>query len=62
MDFEELLFQAKMGDEKATEQVLEMYQPLLVKNALVSGIFDEDLYQELMLETLKCIRNFRKLE
>jgi hypothetical protein len=36
MDFEELLFQAKMGDEKATEQVLEMY-PLLVKNALVSG-------------------------
>ena len=62
MDFEELLFQAKMGDEKATEQVLEMYQPLLVKNALVNGIFDEDLYQELMLETLKCIKNFRKME
>lgn len=62
MDFEELLFQAKMGDEKATEQVLEMYQPLLVKNALVNGMFDEDLYQELTLETLKCIRNFRKLE
>ena len=59
---EELLFQAKMGDEKAVEQVLEMYQPLLVKNALVNGVFDEDLYQELMLETLKCIRNFRKLE
>ena len=57
-----LLFQAKMGDEKAVEQVLEMYQPLLVKNALVNGVFDEDLYQELMLETLKCIRNFRKLE
>ncbi len=42
MNFEELLFQAKMGDEKATEQVLKMYQPLLVKNALVNGAFDED--------------------
>lgn len=62
MNFEELLFQAKMADEKAIEQVLKMYQPLLVKNALVNGVFDEDLYQELMLETLKCIRNFRKLE
>ena len=62
MNFEELLFQAKMGDEKAVEQVLEMYQPLLVKNALVNGAFDEDLYQELLLETLKCINNFRKLE
>ena len=31
MIFEGLLFQAKMGDEKAVEQVLEMYQPLLVK-------------------------------
>ena len=51
-----------MGDEKATGQVLEMYQPLLVKNALVNGVFDKDLYQELMLETLKCIRNFRKME
>ena len=62
MNFEELLFQAKMGDEKSTEKVLKMYQPLLVKNALVNGIFDEDLYQELLLETLKCINNFRKLE
>ena len=62
MNFEELLFQAKMGDEKATEQVLKIYQPLLVKNALVNGVFDEDLYQELLLETLKCINNFRKLE
>lgn len=62
MDFEELLFQAKTGDEKATEQILEIYRPLLIKNALVNGIFDEDLYQELILETLKCIRYFKKLE
>ncbi|MCB6415688.1 helix-turn-helix domain-containing protein [Faecalimonas umbilicata] len=62
MDFEEILFRAKMDDEEAKEQIVEMYRPLLIKNALVNGIFDEDLYQELILETMKCIRGFKKLE
>lgn len=62
MDFEEILFRAKMDDKQAIEQILEMYRPLLIKNALVNGVFDEDLYQELMIELLKCIRYFKKLE
>lgn len=62
MDFEEVLFRAKMNDRQAMEQLIEMYRPLLIKNALVNGIFDEDLYQELILETIKCIRGFKKLE
>ena len=62
MEFEELLFRAKMNDKQAIEQIVEMYRPLLIKNALVNGIFDEDLYQELTLELLKCIRYFKKLE
>ena len=62
MEFEEILYRAKMDDKQAVEQILEMYRPLLVKSALVKGVFDEDLYQELMIETLKCIRYFRKLE
>lgn len=62
MEFEEVLFQAKMNDKQAIEQIVEMYRPLLIKNALVNGIFDEDLYQELTLELLKCIRYFKKLE
>lgn len=62
MDFEEILFKAKRGDKSSIEQILEMYRPLLIKNALVYGVFDEDLYQELMLETIKCIQYFRKLE
>lgn len=62
MDFEELLFRAKMGEEEAKEQMVEMYRPLLIKNALVNGIFDEDLYQELTLELLKCIRYFKKMK
>jgi hypothetical protein len=56
MEFEEILFRAKMNDKQAIEQIVEMYRPLLIKNALVNGIFDEDLYQELTLELLKCIR------
>ena len=51
-----------MGDTQAMEQIVEMYRPLLVKNALVNGVFDEDLYQELMIELLKCIRYFKKLD
>ncbi|RRK34067.1 helix-turn-helix domain-containing protein [Schaedlerella arabinosiphila] len=62
MEFEEILFRAKQGEKVAIKQILEMIRPMLVRNALVEGVFDEDLYQELILETLKCIRYFRKLE
>lgn len=62
MDFEEILFRAKMDDKQAIEQILEMYRPLLIKNALVNGVFDEDLYQELMIELMKCIKYFTQLK
>lgn len=62
MEFEELLFRARMDDKQAVEQIVEMYRPLMLKNALVAGVFDEELYHELIIETLKCIRYFRKLE
>lgn len=62
MNFEEVLFRAKMGDKEATSQILEMFRPLLIKNSLINGRFDEDLYQELRIEVLKCIRKYRELE
>ena len=62
MDFEEILFREKMDDKQAIEQILEMYRPLLIKNALVNGVFDEDLYQELMIELMKCIKYFTQLK
>lgn len=62
MKFEELLFRAKMNDKQAIEQITEIYQPLIIKNSLVNGVFDEDLYQELMVELLKCIRTFQVRE
>lgn len=46
MNFKELLVQAKNGKEAAVF-ILEMYKPLLIKNSIINGRFDEDLYQEL---------------
>lgn len=58
-DFKELLLQAQTGVDSAVVRLLELYKPLLVKNAIICGRFDEDLYQELCIIFLKCIRNFR---
>lgn len=60
MEFEELLFRAKVKDKQAVKMLIEIYHPLLVKSALVEGVFDEELYQELLMELLRCIRYFRK--
>ena len=62
MSFDELLYRAKAGDMEAKTEIFAMYRPLLIKNALVNGRFDEDLYQELAVELMKCIRYFRHVE
>lgn len=62
MTFEELLYRAKQGDKSAIEQIIELYRPLLIKHSLLCGKFDEDLYQELVVELLKCIRYYRELQ
>ena len=62
MNFEEVLFRANMGDHVATERILEMFRPLLIKNSLINGRFDEDLYQELRIEVLRCIKKYKELE
>ena len=58
MNFKELMLLAK-ENEKAAGEILIMYRPLLLKESIVDGIFDEDLYQELCLTLLSCIRMFR---
>ena len=62
MSFDELLFRAKAGDMDAKAEIFAMHKPLLIKNALMNGRFDEDLYQELAVELMKCIRYFREVE
>ncbi|EFD00762.1 hypothetical protein CLOSTHATH_01067 [Hungatella hathewayi DSM 13479] len=55
----ELLKQAKAGNEPAIAEILEMYRPLLIKNSIIDGSYDEDLFQELSITLLKCIIQFR---
>ena len=59
MNFKELLLSAKNGREAAIVSILEMYKPLLIKNSIINGRFDEDLYQELCVSLLSCIHSFQ---
>ena len=59
MNFECLLLSAKAGNEDAITAILQMYRPLLLKYAIIDGVLDEDLYQELSIILLKTISLFR---
>ena len=59
MDFKELLKQAKIGNDPAIAEIMNMYRPLLINNSIINGSYDEDLFQELSITLLKCIRQFR---
>lgn len=58
MTFQELFLRAKSGDRQAEEAIYLRYQPLLLKMSLVDNVFDEDLYQELSIVLIHCIRTF----
>lgn len=59
MNFECLLLSARAGNEDAITAILQMYRPLLLKYAIIDGVLDEDLYQELSIILLKAISLFR---
>ena len=44
MNFKELLLRAQADDQQAKEKLLSLYQPLLMKEAVINGVFDEDVY------------------
>ena len=58
MNFKELLLRAKSGDGMAITELLMLYQPLLLKESIIDGILDEDLYQELCIVFMRCIDCF----
>lgn len=55
IDFRNLLLRAKSNDQSAFDEILALYRPLLLKEAIVNGAFDEDLYQELCLTFFQCV-------
>lgn len=59
MSFEKILRKAQQGDTAALEQLLELYQPLLVKNSYVFGKFSPDCYQTLVERFLIAVRRFK---
>ena len=59
MNFECLLLSAKAGNEDAITAILQMYRPLLLKYAIIDGVLDEDLFQDLSIILLKAISLFR---
>ena len=59
MNFECLLLSAKAGNEDAITTIFQMYRPLLLKYAIIDGVLDEDLYQELSIILLKAIKLFK---
>lgn len=59
MSFKETMLRAKEGSTEAEEEILLLYKPLLLKESIQDGIFDEDLYQELCITLVRCVRKFR---
>ena len=58
MEFKELLIRAKRGEKEALEKLLKMYEGLIVRNAIVNGVFNEDLYQDLCYKFLRGVDAF----
>lgn len=58
MNFQDILLRAQAGDPEAINKILEMYKPLLLKQSIVFNVFDEDIYQELCMIVLRCIKSF----
>lgn len=59
MNFKELLLLAKESDRQAVDRILQMYKPFLVKESIIDGVFDDDLYQELCMVLLRCISTIK---
>ena len=59
MNFKELLRCAKENDVCSLEKLASMYKPLLIKEAMINGVFDINLYQELWIIFITCIHKVK---
>ncbi len=57
-DFKELLISAQTKEQDDFDELLLRYKPLLLKEAVIDGLFDEDLYQEYCMTFLRCVKRF----
>ena len=59
MNFRDLLSRAKENDASALNVLIAMYKPLILKESIVNGVFDEDIYQDLWLTLINCVKKFQ---
>lgn len=57
-EFEDKLQKARLSDKDYEMEIIEMYNPLLVRESIIEEKFDPDLYQELQKTALTSIRTF----
>lgn len=58
VSLKKLLLSAKAGNDKAFEEIVKKFQPLLINVSFRSGSFDEDCYQECLISLYKAIIKF----
>jgi len=56
MRFGMLLQLAKENEPYAINKLLELYRPLMIKESIIDGVFDEDLYQELTILLINSVQ------
>lgn len=58
MNFTDVLCRAKRGDADAIEELYHQYERLMKAVSWHDGAMDEDLFQELGIVLMHCIRTF----
>lgn len=58
MGFTDLLNDARAGDPIASEHLFKLYHPLLVREAMIDGVFDQEVYNELCAELMSAAKQF----
>lgn len=53
-----LIFEAKNKNKNALDQIIKYFKPLLLKNSVVDGHFNNDCYQDLVVQLIKCVYTF----
>lgn len=57
-DFKALLIAAQSQEQDNFEELLLRYKPLLLKEAVIDDVFDEDLFQEYCIVFYRCVKTF----
>lgn len=58
-DFKKLCELVKKGDNQASEEMLTLFNSLLYKNSYVDEGFSDDIFQELQITLIQCIKKFQ---